>query len=283
MEGPLTRALAEQLNELVTGKPLERILVPEGRWQANMLLLNCVGQVIQRVRSHGKWLFFDFSHGVTWLCQLITRSKWEVVSATEAAGFARRAKRRPLLTVYLRNPGGGPPFAAVLSGRPIFYIVPTAKVWSHPDISAMGPDPLATATFHDVFPYRLRQHPQRTIAAALLDQETVAGLGNMLKCEILYATRLWPGVKVASLLASQIDFLAGTVVGIVATAATFASKNQTFPWRVYDRAGLPCGICGGEIAVDRRGGDNHLTWYCPACQTLGKEPLLFEETEQGRS
>src|SRR5579862_2609834 len=78
MEGPQTRALAEHLNDVVTGKLVERILVPEHRWQANMLLLNCVGQVVQRVRSHGKWLFFDFSHGVTWLCQLITRAKWTV-------------------------------------------------------------------------------------------------------------------------------------------------------------------------------------------------------------
>jgi endonuclease-8 len=275
MEGPHTRALAEQLNELITGKPLEQILVPEGRWQANMLLLNCVGQVIQRVRSHGKWLFFDFSHGVTWLCQLITKSKWTVIPAAEAAALADDGKRRPLLTVYLRNPGGGPAFAAVLTGRPIFYILPTAKVWAHPEVQAMGPDPLATATFHDEFPYRLRQAPQRTVAAALLDQETVAGIGNMLKCEILYATRLWPGVKVANLLASQIDFLAGTTVGIVATAATFASKSQPFPYRVYDRAGLPCGICGNEIAVDRCGQDAHLTWYCKLCQTVGKEPTLF--------
>jgi formamidopyrimidine-DNA glycosylase len=86
---------------------------------------------------------------------------------------------------------------------------------------------------------------------------------------------LWPGVKVASLMSSQIDFLAGTTVGIVATAATFAAKNQPFPYRVYDRANLPCGICGVEIAVDRSGQDAHLTWYCPACQSVGKEPTLF--------
>jgi endonuclease-8 len=276
MEGPQTRALAEHLNELITGKPLERIVVPEGRWQANMLLLNCVGQVIQRVRSHGKWLFFDFSHGVTWLCQLITKAKWAVMPAAEAVALQGEGKRRPLLTVYLRNVGGGPSFAAVLTGRPIFYIVPTEKVWSHPEIRALGPDPLATATFHDDFPYRLRKHPHRTVAAALLDQETVAGLGNMLKCEILYANRLWPGVRVGSLLASQIDFLAGTTVGIVATAATFAAKNQPFPYRVYDRANLPCGICGQDIAVDRCGQDNHLSWYCPACQSVGQEPTLFE-------
>jgi formamidopyrimidine-DNA glycosylase len=280
MEGPQTRALAENLNELVTGKPVVRIVVPEHRWQANMLLLNCVGQVIQRVRSHGKWLFFDFSHGVTWLCQLITRAKWTVVSAEEAGKYEEvrgpgGAKRRPLITVYLRSQRDNEGIAMVLTGRPIFFILPTDRVWSHPEVKAMGPDPLATATFHDDFPYRLRQQPNKTVAAALLDQEVVAGLGNMLKCEILFATRFSPAVKVGSLLASQIDFLAGTVVGIVATASTFASKGQPFPYRVYDREGLACLICGADVAVDRSGQDGHLTWYCPKCQPIGSEPTLF--------
>ena len=141
-------------------------------------------------------------------------------------------------------------------------------------LARLGPDPLR----RDADPARAwrRIHASRApIATLLMDQAVVAGIGNMLKCEILYATRLWPGVKVANLLASQIDFLAGTTVGIVATAATFASKSQPFPYRVYDRAGLPCGICGNEIAVDRGGQDAHLTWYCKVCQTVGKEPTLF--------
>ena len=263
MEGPQTRALAEHLNELITGKPVQRILVPENRWQANVLMLNCVGRVIQRIHSHGKWLFFDFSHGVTWLCQLITKSKWTVLAGEE------KSKRQPLIALHFRET------VAVLTGRPIIYILPSDKVWSHPEIRAMGPDPLSSATFHDDFPYRLRQSPNRTLASAMLDQEVVAGIGNMLKCEILYAMRFSPTVRVGSLMFSQIENLSGTVVGLVATAATFATKGLPYPHRVYDRAGLPCGICGTEITVDRSGQDGHLTWYCPTCQPMGKEPTLF--------
>lgn len=301
MEGPQTRALADHLNELLAGRPVEKILVPEHRWQANVLLLNCVGQVIQRVRSHGKWLFFDFSHGITWLCELITRSKWTVRAEngmedpddpkpspgdSETLHLHPSRRREPLITMFLRGrhdpigvpaanrPGGR--LVAALTGHPIFYILPTAKVREHPDIRALGPDPLASAKFYEDFPYRLRQTPGRTVAAALLDQAVVAGLGNALKCEILYAMRFAPSVRVGALLASQIDHLAGTIVGLTATATTFAVKGEAFPYRAYDRAGLPCGVCGAEIAVDRSGQDAHLTWYCPACQPVGKEPLLFD-------
>jgi formamidopyrimidine-DNA glycosylase len=284
MEGPHTRALAAHLNDTLTGIPVERILVPEHRWQANMLLLNCVGQVIQRVRSHGKWLFLDFSHGVTWLCQLITRAKWNILSDEQAAAFLAAADtpadpsskppRRPLIALILK-PRNAPRIVATLTGRPIFYILPTNKVYSHPEIQTLGPDPISTPTFHDDFPYRLRQNPARTVSAALLDQETIAGLGNMLKCEILFAVRFSPAARVSTLLASQIDRLASSTVALVATATEFATKGHPFPYRVFDKAGVPCSICGNEILADRSGQDAHLTWYCPTCQPLGREPTLF--------
>jgi endonuclease-8 len=274
MEGPQTRALADHLNELLTGRPVEQIVVPEHRWQANVLLLNCVGQVIQRVRSQGKWIFFDFSHGITWLCQLITRAKWHI-QFPHAHEEHKKHRHPPLLSVHFRARAHDAPLIAVLTGHPIFYILPSDKVRHHPDIKALGPDPLSSTTFYDDFPYRLRQNPARTLAAALLDQEVVAGLGNMLKSEILFAMRFSPTIRVAALYASQIHHLAGTIVGMTATATTFAVKNEPFPYRVYDRVGLPCPVCATEITVDRSAQDNHLTWYCPACQPVGKEPTLF--------
>ncbi|HVT79490.1 MAG TPA: hypothetical protein VHM90_02445 [Phycisphaerae bacterium] len=282
MEGPQTRALADHLNEYLTGKPVEQILVPENRWQANMLLLNCVGQVIQRVRCHGKWLFLDFSHGITWMCQLITRAKWTLTFDNDPQAVPafpslhpEKKRREPLITVHFRSSGRHQRITAILTGRPIFYIVPTDKVRHHPEIKILGPDPLTTSNFYEEFPYKLRQNPARTLAAALLDQQTIAGLGNTLKCEILYAMRFAPTLRVADMLASQIDQLAGNIVGVTATASTFAIKNLPYPYRVFDRAGLPCGICSAEIAVDRSSQDGHLTWYCPTCQSVGREPTLF--------
>src|SRR5437764_1149230 len=170
MEGPQTRVLADHLNDLLTGRPVSQILVPEHRWQANVLLLNCVGQVIQRVRSHGKWIFFDFSHGTTWLCQLIMRAKWKVHAgpAPDVPTAPPSRRRTPLMTVHFLAPHDNPQQAlrAVLTGHPIFYILPTDKARHHPDIQTLGPDPLASATFFDEFPYRLRQNPNRSVATA---------------------------------------------------------------------------------------------------------------------
>src|SRR3954465_9803058 len=114
MEGPQTRALADHLGEQLAGRAIEQIIVPEDRWQANVLLLNCVGQVVQRVRSHGKWMFFDFSHGITWMCQLITRSKWSLRPGREGEESHPRPvrggegkRRSALMRVYFRAAGAG--------------------------------------------------------------------------------------------------------------------------------------------------------------------------------
>ena len=87
--------------------------------------------------------------------------------------------------------------------------------------------------------------------------------------------RFPPSQRVAALMASQIDRLAATIVGLAATATTFAVNNRPFPYRVFDRAGMPCGNCNIPIIVDHSAQDGLLTWYCPACQPNGQEPLLF--------
>ena len=49
MDGPQTYVLAAALTRQLCGVPVERLAVPAGRWQANVLLMHCAGQVIQRI------------------------------------------------------------------------------------------------------------------------------------------------------------------------------------------------------------------------------------------
>ena len=281
MEGPQTRVLAEHLDGILAGQAVERIDVPLGRWQANVMLLNCAGQVIQRVRAHGSWLFFDFSHGVTWMCHLLARATWRTRSAPRKAapnsprfaGGHPTAAPAPLLALTVRNGT-----VATLIGRPLFLICPTEGVGAHPEIRAGGPDPLQEPFAAEDFLLRLRQAAQRTLASALLDRRIVSGVGNALKCEILFAAKLPPDTRIAGLYASQLDAIAAATVNVARRAYQHLAQiaPQTQVYQVYDRAGEPCSICGSEIAVDRSGADGHWTWYCPTCQKASSERTLFE-------
>jgi len=295
MEGPQTKILAEQLEAVLAGQVVEHLLVPEGRWQANVMLLHCTGQVIQRVRTHGSWLLLDFSHGVTWMCQLLARSTWRTtlalhlcrdgatrwVDSEDAASRCDGAKQahkssssssRPLLTLTLRDGT-----VATLTGRPLFLIASTELVPQLAPLRESGPDPLSESFAAEDLQFRLRQASARTVASALLDERVISGIGNALKCEILFAARLPPAARIASLYASQLQAVAVAAVLVARRSYAHLVKDPAAdpPYQVYDRAGEPCPVCGGEITTDRSGSDAHWTWYCPVCQQPEQKPTLF--------
>ena len=267
MEGPQTHALADSLTDAVAGHPVERINVPAGRWQANVLLHNCVGQVIQRTRAHGRWLFLDFSHGVTWATEMIAKSTWTLRPAGEPD---RVLPGLPLLSLELRSGT-----KACLTGRPVFLTLPTETLLSHADLRTLGPDPLTSADYLVEFPQRLRRATNRTVAAALLDQDIVAGLGNPLKCEVLFSAGMAPATRVGALLASGVDQVCRSVADVYAHAVAAARLGEDPEFAVYDRAGEPCPRCGSDIAVDRSAGDGHHSWFCPVCQKPAEPGSLF--------
>src|SRR5437879_2897560 len=121
------------------------------------------------------------------------------------------------------------------------------------------------------------------IKAALLDQRTVAGLGNIYVDEALWRAEVHPLRPAASL---DPDEVARLVKGIrdalrTAIARQGASlRDYSTPdggrgrmqerFRVYGRAGEPCARCGSPIDKIRAGGRG--TWYCPNCQRLDPQP-----------
>ncbi len=277
MEGPQIRALADLLHDALAGAPVDRIDVPEHRWQANMLLMNCVGQVVQQVRSHGRWIFFDFSHGVSWACYLLAQATWRIVDHRDSLAdrFVRADGRPPLIRMHLRDGR-----EAVLAGRPLFLTLPTDTMMNHAQLKELGPDPLSKNFQPELFFTRMRAAATRALASALTDQHVVSGIGNQMKCEILFAARLAPNIRVADLFASQMTELIAPMQKTMQDAYRFYSESgidADLPFAVYDRAGEACGVCGTEIQADRTAGDGHWSWYCPHCQKLPDKPTLFDD------
>jgi formamidopyrimidine-DNA glycosylase len=125
-----------------------------------------------------------------------------------------------------------------------------------------------------------RLHGRRApLKAALLDQRTVAGLGNIYVDEALWRARLHPLRPAESLDASEVATLTRAVkealrAGVRRQGATlrdYATPDGTRGsmqdrFRVYGRGGEPCHRCGTPIDKIRVGGRG--TWYCPTCQRL---------------
>jgi formamidopyrimidine-DNA glycosylase len=115
------------------------------------------------------------------------------------------------------------------------------------------------------------------VKAALLDQRTVAGIGNIYADEALWRARLHPHrpagsldrLEVAALHRALRDALRAGIARQGATLRDYRGPDGTSgsmqdEFRVYGREGEPCRRCGRPIEKARVAGRG--TWFCPACQ-----------------
>jgi formamidopyrimidine-DNA glycosylase len=117
------------------------------------------------------------------------------------------------------------------------------------------------------------------LKAALLDQRTVAGLGNIYVDEALWRAQLHPLREAGTLDADELSRLTRAIrealrAGIRRQGASLRDYAQPDGrrgraqerFRVYGREGEPCSRCGTPIDKIRSAGRG--TWYCPNCQQL---------------
>jgi formamidopyrimidine-DNA glycosylase len=115
------------------------------------------------------------------------------------------------------------------------------------------------------------------VKAALLDQRTLAGLGNIYVDEALWRARIHPLLPARELGLDEVRALREGIkraleAGIKRQGATLRDYRQPDgsagsmqdEFKVYGRLGEPCDRCGTLIEKTRVAGRG--TWYCPACQ-----------------
>jgi len=152
------------------------------------------------------------------------------------------------------------------------------RVWltAHPEdvIGGLGPEPLDPAFTPEMLYTRLRER-HRQLKPLLLDQGFVAGLGNIYAVEALHLSEIHP-LRVSDTIAmdeaARLHHAIQTVLmaGIEHNGASidWVYRGGGFQnyFRVYDREGQPCPVCGTPVermVVGQRG-----THFCPKCQVL---------------
>ncbi|MFK4760660.1 Fpg/Nei family DNA glycosylase [Microbacterium sp. ZW T5_45] len=163
---------------------------------------------------------------------------------------------------------------------------PTACVLQTPDemlatVAKLGPDPLVGDPVENEERFvRAVRKKSTVIALLLMDQSVVSGIGNVYRAEMLFRQRLNPHTPgrsvpedvVRALWHDWVRLLAiGVETGQMMTMddlspeqyrAAMASRDDRH-W-VYHRAGLPCRVCGTEIALEEIGARK--LYWCPRCQ-----------------
>ena len=152
------------------------------------------------------------------------------------------------------------------------------RVWLTPNpediLGRLGPEPLSK-TFTPKWLYTTLHNKHRLLKPLLLDQTFLAGLGNIYTDESLHLAKLNPLVTSDSITVKQAEALHEAIrtvlkEGIRRNGASIdwvyrGGEFQNY-FRVYDRAGKPCPVCG--TTIERIIVGQRSTHFCPKCQTL---------------
>jgi formamidopyrimidine-DNA glycosylase len=156
-----------------------------------------------------------------------------------------------------------------------WLLLEPAEVAAYID-ARVGPEPLEAA-------YKVKHLAEKLagrrapVKAAILDQRTVAGVGNIYADEALWRAQIHPLRPANELTPDEVKALhkgvrAALQAGVRRQGSTLrdyrlpdgTSGGAQDKFKVYGRAGSPCERCGTPIDKIRVAGRG--TWYCPSCQ-----------------
>ncbi len=156
-------------------------------------------------------------------------------------------------------------------------ICKTSEVMQHRHIEKLGIDALAKEFTVESFRDVLKQSPKKPIGILLLEQEKIAGIGNIYRSEALFRSGILPwrlsgklSEKEAAALHKRIKEVLREAVKLRGTTdgdfRDTAGKRGGFQRRlfVYAREGESCKRCG-TIVVRKKMGQRSV-FACPTCQ-----------------
>ena len=129
-----------------------------------------------------------------------------------------------------------------------------------PEALGLGQEPLA----------EICSTESRRLHSLLRDQRLIAGIGRAWANEILHTAQLSPYALSRELTSDEVERLSTAIDAELTRGLMLRERgaNDKRTYRVHDRLGEPCHVCGTPIA--RVDFEEHTIYYCPECQTGGR-------------
>lgn len=224
-----------------------------------------VGRKISAVRRRGKFVVIEMGRdGAAIVIHLRMSGRLDVVAAKAPAGKH----------VHVRVGLSGGKELRFDDARKFGRVAVTSSADAL--LRDVGIEPLSDEFVPSVLANLMRARA-RSLKPLLLDQHVISGLGNIYTDEALHRARLHPLRRSDRLTDRELKKLHVAIRETLqeGIASNGASIDWVYPggsmqdrFRVYGRAGMPCGYCRSEIrriVVGQRG-----THFCPICQPRGQ-------------
>ncbi|HEY1974556.1 MAG TPA: DNA-formamidopyrimidine glycosylase family protein [Pseudonocardia sp.] len=259
-EGDTVYLTARRLDAALAGHRLRRAELRHPRWVEHDL----AGLRVLTVRSVGKHLFTRFDNQLSLHSHLRMDGSWHLYR-TGQPWRAPADRARVVLHTDER----------VAVGFRLHDLELLATDQETRLVGHLGPDlldPEWSSTQAEEAVRRLTADPAAQIGLALLDQRTMAGLGNLYKTEVCFLLGVSPWTAVAELAdPNRAVTLGHTLLTRNANRPEQSTTGELGRGRqhwVYQRAGQPCRRCGSRIRTGPQGDGIYArtAFYCPRCQ-----------------
>ena len=255
-EGDTIRYAANRIRPVLEGRVPEEVRTPQPRHALDRWPERLAGRTVTRVEPYGKHLFLRFEGGLALHSHLRMTGAWGVYGPRQRW---RRSRSRAWLVLRAGER------EVVQFDGPVLELMTEGRTRFDQRLAALGPDVLADELDAERFLHRLRgDDPTRGIGDALLDQTTIAGIGNIWKSEGCWEAAIDPWRAVAEVSDAEALSIVEHVRPRMGRSAELGPR--AIGARVYGRAGRPCPRCGAPVRARGQGEANRTTFWCQGCQ-----------------
>lgn len=271
-EGPEIRRAADRIARALAGHRVQRVffgLDALKGWERRLQ-----GRVLDGVDTIGKHMLCRFEDGTRIYSHNQLYGRWWVRTRDDYPDTGRQLR----LALHTHR------HSALLYSASDIDVISSEDFPGHPRVAFLGPDPLHADVDEHVVRDRLAQPAfrRRRLAGLLLDQGFLAGLGNYLRSEILFAARMSPlarpldcgeagmrRISRAVVRLMQRSYRTGGVTNSPSRVKCLRSRGcsrSEYRFAVFGREGDPCHVCGETILRKELAGRR--LYYCPGCQQV---------------
>ncbi len=279
-ELPEVETIRRDLEETVVGRRITGVYlyVPQVvRYpEPEAFVRDLVGKRILGAERRGKHLLIRLSEGWVWAVHLMLEGQLLYMDGDEPVAGSTK------FSVQLDN-GFQLRLRDVVDLAKV-ALAPEGAIVSVLGLAKLGPEPLEPEFTFERFQERLKGR-SGMIKPLLMNQEVLAGVGNLYADEALFRARIHPERKVKTLTPVELKKLYTEVLAVLREGIRYrgtSGKRGLYRdlWgrkgqyqerlQVFRREGEACPGCAGKVELIRVGG--RATHLCPSCQL--KEPAV---------
>ena len=232
------------------------------------------GRMIEMVESHGKHLEVTWDDGLVLDTHLKGRGEWHVYRPGDPW---RRSWDHLRASIETHE------WVAVCFDSPTVETYRQPDRERHPGHGRLGPDlTSAVADLAEVVELLLAYPiPEARLRDVLVDQHVMMGVGNVYRCEVMWATELSPWARVCDLTQADAITIVNTTANLVRAGRTRSARGTDGPAgpAVFGRNGQRCHRCHDTVESRPTGRYGRMLYWCPGCQVRLDPRLMHPSAE----